>query len=118
MWEGRRLSGYGMPLSTPGVECDPQNPSLAVCSGVHLGSRKTSLSSLSAARHWRMQAPNVACDVQIEIAGKTVKVHVFPEPSSASGGGDSSGSGASGKPPASFPRYSFQVCIRACCLCP
>jgi hypothetical protein len=50
--------------------------------------------------------------LQIEIAGKTVKVFVFPE-TTAAGGSDVGGmSGAPGKPPVSFPRYSFQVRFR------
>lgn len=47
--------------------------------------------------------------LQIEIAGKTVRVFVFPESSTTSsdmGGGNGN---APGKPPASFLRYSFQV---------
>ena len=53
--------------------------------------------------------------MQIEIAGKTVKVFVFPESSTAAGDGTSA---SAGKPPASFPRYSFQVrCHAAISVC-
>ena len=52
----------------------------------------------------------LGCVVQIEIAGKTVKVFVFPETATAAGDGTGA---ASGQPPASFPRYSFQVCCQA-----
>jgi hypothetical protein len=47
--------------------------------------------------------------MQVEIAGKAVKVFVFPETTSVSTEGTEGISGGPGKPPVSYPRYIFQV---------